>query len=273
MYNLIRFFQKHHFVILFLVLEVICFWLLATSQAYHRQSMVNATNDFIGGVCKTGSDIGNYFHLKKVNEQLAEENAKLRQQLSLSFDTAAVQVPDSVVDTIYQYTAARVVSNTINQRNNYIVIDKGRIEGIEKDNGVISSNGIVGVVSDVSDHYATIISLLHNYSVVSVRFKGNQHLANLKWETNDFRYGTIEDIPTHLKLKQGDTVVTSSFSYIFPEDLMVGTIEELYETPTGDLNKAKIRFATNFATLRNVYVIKNNYKSELDFLTNRRPKI
>ena len=266
MYNLRRFIIKHHFVILFILLEVISILLLANSQRFHRNRMVNTTNDVVGKIYEWNSEIGYYFSLNSTNEQLAEENAILRQKLSIMYDTTTCTYNISEGDTLYKYIPAQVVNNSINQANNYIIINKGAVDGIERDMSVVSSEGIVGVVTDVSRHYASIMSLLHSKSLVGVRIKESQELASLKWGTNNYRYGMVEDIPTHIVLNPGDTILTSSHSYIFPEDLMVGTIEEFYPTAVDALNKAKIRFATDFATLRHVYVIKNLHKPELDSL-------
>jgi len=269
MYNLRRFIIKHHFVILFILLEVISVLLLANSQRFHRNRMVNTTNDVVGKIYEWGSEIGNYFRLNKANEQLAEENAMLRQRLSIVYDTTTCTYDIRQGDTLYKYIPAQVVNNSTTQANNYIIINKGANDGIERDMSVISTDGVVGVVTDVSRHYASIMSLLHSKSVVGVRIKESQELASVKWETNNYRYGMVEDIPTHILLQKGDTILTSSHSYIFPEDLMVGTVEEFYPTAVDALNKAKIRFATDFATLRHVYVIKNLHKPELDSLKAR----
>ena len=266
MYNLWRFILKHHFVILFILLEVISVLLLARSQNFHRNRVVNTTNDAVGKVYEWSSEVGNYFRLSKTNRQLAEENAWLREQLSVTIDTTTSYFDIDGRDTLYEYIPAQVVNNSVGQVNNYIIIDKGKMDGIERDMGVMSSDGIVGVVADVSRHYASIISLLHSSSVVGVRFKDNQELGSLKWNTNNYRYGMVEDIPTHVILHQGDTVLTSSYSFIFPEDLMVGTVEDPNAGSSGALNTAKIRFATDFATLRHVYVIRNLHKPELDSL-------
>jgi rod shape-determining protein MreC len=273
MYNLIRFIQKHHFVILFLVLEVLCIVMLTSSQNFHRQKRINTTNDIVGRIYETGNDIGDYFRLGKINRELAEENAMLRRQLAVVTDTAQAYQEYINTDTVYQFIPARVVNSTVNRPNNYILIDKGRADGIEKDMGVISTDGIVGIVADVSPHYASVMSLLHSYSTISVRFKNNDHLANLHWGTTNYRYGTIDDIPTHLLLQQGDTIVTSSYSYIFPENLMAGTVVELIQSPSGTLNKAKIRFSTDFSTLKNVYVIHHTNKAELDTLLVHQSKL
>ncbi|MBP5573623.1 MAG: rod shape-determining protein MreC [Bacteroidales bacterium] len=266
MYNLIRFIQKHHFVILFLALEVLCITLLTLTQSFHRQKRINTTNDLVGKIYATGTDIGDYFRLGKINRDLAEENAMLRRQLSVVTDTLESYTETVNKDTIYEFIPARVVNNTVNRPNNYLLIDKGKADGIEKDMGVISSDGIVGIVSDVSQHYASVMSLLHSYSTISVRFKNNGHLGILHWGTTNYRYGIIDDIPTHLLLQEGDTVVTSSYSFIFPENLLAGTVTELIQSPSGTLNKAKIRFATDFSTLKNVYVIHHTNKAELDAL-------
>jgi len=269
MYNLRRFIIKHHFVILFILLEVISVLLLANSQRFHRDRMVNTTNDVVGKVYEWSSEVGNYFRLNSANEQLAEENALLRQRLSVVYDTTTCTFDISEGDTLYKYIPAQVVNNSTNQANNYIIIIKGKVDGIVRDMGVISTDGIVGVVTDVSRHYASVMSLLHSKSVVGVRIKESQELASLKWETNNYRYGMVEDIPTHILLQKGDTILTSSHSYIFPEDLMVGTVEEFYPTAVDALNKAKVRFATDFATLRHVYVIRDLHKPELDSLKAR----
>jgi len=273
MYNLIRFIQKHHFVILFLVLEVLCIVMLTLTQGFHRQRRINTTNDIVGKIYETGTNVGDYFRLGKINRDLAEENALLRRQLAVVTDTTTSYVEYVNADTIYEFIPARVVNSTLNRPNNYIMIDKGRADGIEKDMAVISTEGIVGIVADVSAHYASVMSLLHSYSTISVRFKESGQLANLRWETSNYRYGIVEDIPTHLTLSKGDTLVTSSYSYIFPENLIAGTVEEPLKSSTGALNRAKVRFATDFSSLKNVYVIHHTNKAELDSLFNNQPKL
>lgn len=267
MYNLLRFIQKHHFVILFLVLEVLCIVFLTLTQGYHRQKRINTTNDIVGGVYETGTHIGDYFRLGKINRELAEENALLRHQLSAVVDTTEGYQQVVNADTVYNFIPARVINSTVNRPNNYILIDKGSLDGIQKDMGVVSTEGIVGIVADVSPHYASVMSLLHSYSNISVRFKNDEEqIATLRWESTNHRYGYVDGIPTHLRPRPGDTIVTSSYSYIFPEDLPAGTVVELIPSPSGTLNKAKIKYATNFAALKTVYVIQHTNLREIDSL-------
>ena len=152
MNNLRRFILKYHFIIIFILLEVISILLLANSQRFHRNRMVNTTNDAVGKIYEWGSEVGNYFRLNSANKQLAEENAILRQQLSVVYDTTTCIYDINKGDTLYKYIPAQVVNNSTNQVNNYIIINKGAVDGIERDMSVISTDGIVGVVTDVSRH-------------------------------------------------------------------------------------------------------------------------
>lgn len=262
MYNLFIFIKKYNAVILFILLEILCFILVMQSLPYHSRKMVNVSNSVSGSFYKTTSNWKNYIALKSENELLAEQNALLMSRLGndlLANDTV-------MSDELFTFIPAHVISNSINERNNFLVIDKGRLDGLEPDMGVISSNGVVGKIVNVSNHYASVMSLLNSYAVISCRFIDNQYVANAVWNGKDYRYGIIKDIPSHLVINIGDTLVTSGFSNSFPADIMVGTIEDNDVSDNNMFNTAKIRFSTNFNSLRHVFVVKNNYKTEIDSL-------
>ncbi len=162
MYNLFRFIQKHHFVILFLVLEILCIVLMTYSLDFHRQKRINTTNDIVGKFFEVETNVGDYFRLGKINRSLAEENAMLRRQLSVLTDTTQSYQVFINTDTVYEFIPARVVNSTVNRPNNYIMINKGEADGIEKDMGVISPECIVGIVSGGSPHYAAVMILRHS---------------------------------------------------------------------------------------------------------------
>ncbi len=270
MYNLLRFLQKYNFVFLFLVLEVIAIMMLANSHTYHRSKIINSSSSFAGYMFNFRANFADYFTLQHTNELLLKENAELHRKLEYY---RKQQFP---VDTLYSkpdfdYIPARVISNTVHLRNNYIVIDKGSRQGIAKDMGIMSSEGVAGIVTGVTENYSVAISLLHKYANISVRFKHSDQLANVTWNGPDFRIGNIVDIPTYVNMKNGDTVMTSGNSFIFPEGIIVGTIDEPIESPSGDMNAATLLFATDFNKLKSVFVIKNNNKFELNNLNKLRP--
>lgn len=270
MYNLFRFLQKYHLLLLFLLLETIAINMLLRSNTYHRTASFKLSNSLSGWVFNIQKSVTDYFYLQQTNQLLAEENALLRKQLyTLSEKADSLTVENS--DSIYSFMQARVISNSVQFRNNYIIINKGSRQGVHKDMGLISSAGVAGIITGVSANYATAISLLHRFAVISVRFKNNGQLANLSWKGGDYRLGQIEHIPTHLELRKGDTLITSGHSHLFPPGILVGTIADFHPSENEALNSASIAFFTDFSKLRQVYVVTNHHRAEIDSLINRRP--
>lgn len=262
MYNLLVLLKKYSTTILFVLLELLCIILIVNSLPYQNRKMVSVSNRIAGRWYRIVSNCSDYLHLKTQNDMLAEHNAVLMNQL----ENVSATTDSLIINEMYTFVPAHVIKNTIYETNNYIVIDKGKIDGIEPDMGVICDNGVVGKVVNVSNHFASIMSLLNSYSVVSCRFIDNQYIANVIWDNHNYRYGKVKDIPSHLSINKGDTLVTSGYSSMFPPDIIMGTIEEYDYDENEMFSSAKMKFSTNFSTLRHVYVVKNNYKSEIDSL-------
>ncbi len=265
MYSLLNFLKKYSNVLLFLILEVLCIIMLINNLPYQKRKLTSVGNAISGRFFKTKTNFTDYFSLKEENQLMVEHNAYLMSQLyKKNADTSFLSDSTSLD---FNFIPANVINNSVDNANNFLLIDKGRKDGIKKDMGVICEKGVVGKVVNVTEHYASVISMLHPYSVVSARFTDNQHIANVTWGNRDYRYGTVNDIPLHLHPKKGDTLVTSGFSNIYPADIMIGTIEEMLESDSKDFNSAKISFSTNFSTLRHVFVIENLHQTEIDSLT------
>ena len=262
MYNIFIFIKKYNAVILFILLEVLCFIMVMQSLPYQNRKMVSMSNDISGGYHRITGNWADYLHLKRENEEIVEHNAILLQALGCD----DIEADTVYLDDIFTYIPAHVINNSIDKMNNYILIDKGRVDGIEPDMGVICGQGVVGKVLNVTNHYASVMSMLNSYMMVSCRFVDNQYVANVFWDNVNFYYGQVKDIPSHLLIKKGDTLVTSGFSNSFPADIMVGTIEDYEDDENTMFSTARLRFSTNFNTLRHVYVVKNNYKAEIDSL-------
>ncbi|NOY51438.1 MAG: rod shape-determining protein MreC [Chlorobi bacterium] len=264
MRNLFIFLWDNRFFTLFLILETISVGLLSTSYSYQRSLSYSLTNDISGSLLKTYSDLSDYFYLKEENKQLLEDNANLRNQVAGSFlatDTSTVYL-----DTLYRFLPARIISITNKMQMNRIIIDKGKIHGIKKEMGVIGKDGIVGIVIGVSDHYSTLMSALSRNANFSAMIKQNGQLVNVSWPGDNYLYGEINDIPSHIQLLEGDTIVSSGNSIIFPKGIIIGYVVEHQKREDKDLSKAKIRFSVDFNKLHHVYIVKNLMKHELDSL-------
>jgi len=262
MRNLLDFLSKYSFFFLFLILEVICFILIYNNNYFQRSRIISTTNGLTGNVNAAFADIAAYMHLKNENRQLAKENAFLKNYLKVhtrdQMDSlSGLPYPDQV-----RYFSAKIISNSVQKRNNYFMIDKGWADGVEQDMGVIAPGGVLGIITDVSEHFSSGISILHKDSKISGRLKKNQHLVNVSWNGNNYRSGRLEDIPTHVLLEIGDTVITSGNSHIFPEGIMIGTVETVNETDQL-FKSASIRFSEDYNRIYYVYVVENKYREEM----------
>lgn len=264
MRNLLLFVWKHYFFFVFLLLETLCIYLLVQNSYYQRASFINSSNRLSADVTEASTNIRQYFYLKDVNEKLSRENAELRSRLlesySLTPNEKTLKV-DTAHHQKYIYVSAKVVSNTTNRRNNYITLDKGSDQGIVRDMTVITNDGIVGRVKDVSKNFCTVMSMLHSQMTVSAKLKKDGSPGPLTWEGESYEYATLNDIPTHVRIIRGDTVVTSGYAD-FPENIRIGTVESFVHKSRENFYTVQVKLLTDFRKLTYVYIVDNLYKDE-----------
>lgn len=263
MRNLLAFISRYQFLFFFLIYLVISFTLLYNNNYYQRSKVVSTTGGITGRFNELYSNFTGFFELKRSNEALAAENARLRSLLRIR--TKAI--PDSLVrqesGLILHYISAKVISNSVQQRNNYFMLNKGYRAGIKKDMGVVTTDGIVGIIIDVSENYSSGISVLHKDTRVSGRIKKNNQLVNVSWDGINYRLGDISHIPSHVNLIPGDTILTSGNSQIFPEGIMIGTVEYVEDEMEDLFKKGKVRFSIDYNKVIYVYVVENSSREEI----------
>ncbi len=256
---LLAFLRKNNIFFLFIFLEIIAFMLMLNGKNYQSSVIINSTSQISGSLNNTYTNIIDYFELKKTNDLLVQENTYLKNLIFTPIITDSLYTPP---DTIYNYIGAKIISNSIHKPNNYLMLNKGMKDGIKIDMAVISSEGIVGSIVAVSENYCSVMSVLHKNSKISAKIKKNNQLANILWDKMDYLRGSLEDIPSHIELLYGDTIITSGHSLIFPEGILIGTVESYNSREGANLNDAVIKFSTDFNGLRNVYIIENIRKEE-----------
>lgn len=269
---LLAFIKRYNYVFVFLLLEILAIVFISQNSNYQGSKIVRSANAVAGGFYGTVSSISDYFGLRQENEKLAAENARLhaeREASYIRYDRREFVLDDTVYKQRYSYTEAQVVKNSWNLRNNYIMVNKGRRQGIQSDQAVISPQGIVGVVVNTTDNFATIMPVLHANSRNSVKIKRLNINGSLIWNGGDFRYATLIDIPTTHELYAGDTIVTSGMANDFPEGVMVGFVEHTTSEPGSGFYTIKVQLATEFTKLDHVYIINNRFKAEQDSLMAR----
>lgn len=278
MRNLFLLLWRNNFTLLFLLLWSVCFYLVFRNNNFQQTSAFNSANKVAGSVLETVNTVKEYLYLRENNESLARENSKLKGMLSESryeHDSSDVTITDTLLHQQYTYMSARVVNNSVNRRNNYLTLNRGSLHGVKKDMGVISSSGVVGIVKDVSDHYCTVMSVLHKNTSISTRFKKNNYFGSLVWNGGDPSVATLKEVAKHVKFSKGDTLVTTVYSLVFPEGVMVGVVKD-WEVKAGDnFYTINVKLSTSLANLSHVYIVDNLMKKEqkeLEALTRSKDK-
>ncbi|MDR2027772.1 MAG: rod shape-determining protein MreC [Prevotellaceae bacterium] len=270
MESLFRFIVKYHLFLTFILLEGISVVLISRSS-YFRHSETLAKVDAVKGSVKKVVDVWkDYFNLQSknsellgVNLSLLDENIYLRNQLNYSmhkYDSSSNRILKN-----FRCIPANVIENTLNRNDNRLILNAGKEDGIERDMGVISFDGVVGIVDRVTDNFCTVTSLLNTSRNVNGKLKTTGIYGPLVWDRKDIRYVEMIDIPQHIPVHKGDTVVTSGHSLTFPEGILIGTVES-YQLDKGVSYKIRIKLNNNFQSLYNVYVISSGDKREFDSL-------
>lgn len=272
MLKFLLFLGRIHFVILFLVLEAVAISFFVGGNAYQRARIINASNVVTSSVYERVSSISRYFGLVKQNEILMNEVVSLREQLSRVRFAQDSLADGHDVDKLAlgeTYTVARVVNNSITKRDNFIVIDKGLKDGMQRDMAMVNDLGIVGYLLDCSENYSVAISLLNASDFrTSGRIKGSDFTGSISWNGLSHRTVELTQVPKYAGIKRGDTIVTTDYSNIFPSDLPIGRVSD-FEMTDGAFYNARVELFADMSTLRHVYVIKLPRQQERDSLESK----
>jgi rod shape-determining protein MreC len=263
MRTLLRFIQKHSNLLLFLFLETVAVIFIVRGNHYQRSRIVGLNRQISGYLLSKVDGTREYLSLREANRLLVEENTNLKNRLDRlenMLDSATVQ-KRVVPPYHYSYISSRVVHNSVYKQYNYITLDKGKDQGVFRDMGVVSEEGVVGIVLESSRHFATVIPVINRDFRLSVKLKSNNYAGILQWEGGSPRFAVLNEIPFHVNLIPMDTVVTSGFSTIFPEGIEVGVIDS-HSLEKGNFYDIRVRLSTDFQKLFHVYVIRNHRQLE-----------
>ena len=264
MRNLLDFLIKYHHWFIFILLEVASGVLLFQYNSYQGSAWFSSANAVVGKIYEWESSALTFFTLGKANEELTTRNFYLERQVDqlrrlygeLTADTTVLQRNELQFLSQYQLIPAKVVDNSVHKLENLMTIDKGRADGVEVDMGVACGNGVVGIVYLVSDHYSVVIPVLNaTSSRISCSIRNRGYFGYLRWYGGDPSVAYVEDVPRHAKFSLGEWIVTSGFSSIFPSGVLVGKIEQAYNSRDGLSYKLKVRLSTDFSCVRDVVVI------------------
>lgn len=270
MHNLLEFLAKYNHWLLFVVLEAVSFTLLFQYNSYQGSVWFSSANAVSGKLYDWNSDVESFFSLTKLNQELSQRNVYLEQQVQqlserltdVTKDSTWVQRNQISLLQNYRLIPAKVVSNSIDDPNNLITLDKGSADGIHKDMGVVCGTGVVGIVYLVSQHYSVVIPVLNVKSNISCTIQGRGYFGYLRWKGGVSELAYLEEVPRHAHFKLGDYVVTSGYSAVFPPGVRVGKILHVFNSADGLSYRVQLRLSTDFGNLRDVCVIDDTLMKE-----------
>ena len=266
MRNLIDFLIRYSNFLIFLILEVVAFILIGTTHEYQQSSVWSSTNRIVASSNRIRSSIKEYFHLREENALLAEENAALKSQL-MELQNSVEPLAERNTQYIYthldwEYIPAKVIDITTHKQHNYLTLNKGSRDGIEKDMGVVCADGLVGIVSAVAEKYSLVVPIIHTNISISTRLKSCGQIGGTQWDGRDYQYVHLTEIARHISINTNDTVVTSGLTSVFPEGILIGVIDDIELNPGDNYHSATIQLSTNYRALKYVQVLRNRNKEQ-----------
>ena len=257
---LVLFLRRYGLFISFVVLELIAFRLIAYQPTYQNIAILSSANVVVSYIYDFSTNVQNFFTLKARNKQLIEDNGNLKTQLLLSDQKSKIYSQDSSLKlgqvAPVKLISARVINNSIHLSANYLTLNKGRYDGVRLDMGIINK-GVVGKIKSTSASYSTAYSLLHPNMLVAAQVKRTKTIGVARWIRSNTYQGTLEYIPKYIDIRQGDTIVTSSYNAIFPPGIPIGTVKTVKVSPQVNFQIITFDFSEEFSSLDYVYIIKN----------------
>ncbi|MDV7187055.1 rod shape-determining protein MreC [Lutibacter sp. TH_r2] len=246
---------------LFFVLQIIALGFTIQHHSYHKSKFVNSSNAFTGGIYNRLNSISEFVNLKEENLRLIEENVFLKNSIQPNNNKITPLNDTTFSNKKYQYTFAKIINNNYTKPNNFLTINKGKNQGIQQDLGVINSKGIIGVIKNTSNKYASVLSILNRSSKINVKLKHDNHIGTITWNSKNPNIVQLSDIPRQAVLKKGDTIITGGKSAIFPEGILVGTINN-FAFENNQYTEINVSLFNDMTSLGYVQIIKNLEREE-----------
>jgi rod shape-determining protein MreC len=268
MWQFVDFIQKKSELLLLIILEIIAFWLIIRNNTYQNIRYINTSNYVVAKISAFYNDSKNYLSLRETNARLAEENAQLKKLLARFSDKQTVSIDSnfSEYQERYRFIPTQVINNSVRRVNNYLTIDKGRKDGVEPGMGVVSSQGVAGIVQTCSQNFSTVTSLLHSKTSISARIKRIGVFGAVVWTGESPRLARMRYVARYAKPIIGDTIVTYGNGSVFPANVGIGVIENIDSDANNDYYDITVKLFTEFDKVAYVYVIANKLRQEQDSL-------
>lgn len=262
MRQIILFLKNNKDFLSFLLFCLISFVSIFSYNSYHNFRFLKSSSIISASLLSKTNDLSSYLHLREQNQSLEQENRNLYQRLlDLNTEVArGLDIETEIEFSPLRYKAhrAEVVKNSVKYTKNFLLLNKGSKDLIGQDMGVVSSKGIVGIVTSSSKNYSVVMSVLNKLSKISVSLKKNGQYGSLSWNGKDTDILQLTDIPNSVEVFSGDTIVTDSRSTIFPKGIPVGVVHKVNKNPYDKSLLLQVKLFTDMENLHHVYILKKD---------------
>ncbi|MBI9066121.1 MAG: rod shape-determining protein MreC [Salinivirgaceae bacterium] len=272
MKSLLKFIYKYHYFIIFILIECFSIFLTIQYNDYQKTAYLNSSNNLSGAVYSKMNGISQYLNLKEKNQELIYSLASYKELSKKAYkknQISLIEVYDSVYIQQFEFIPCQVINNSVNKQNNYLTLNAGFKQGVIREMAVVSPMGIVGIVKDATDNYASVISVLNQNLRISAMLKRTGYFGSLNWDGLDYRYVNLLDLPNHISVNKGDTVITSGYSSMFPKGELIGFVEGIEDSDGSEFIKVRVKLSVNFKNISNVMVVSNLLRNEQLTLENK----
>lgn len=269
MRNFLAFVRRFRVLLFFALLQGIALSLYFSFSQFPRIQYLTTASAVTGGIMEVRNDITKHFNLSKNNTALQKENVALRKSIPSSFiklNNGLVKINDTLHLQQYEYIPGIIINSTHDKRNNYFTLNIGSQQGIKRGMGVFSAKGVVGVIHNVTNHYAVIKSCLTENINIDIMIEKTGQFGLLKWNGIDARRGTMWGVSNDSDVKKWSKVVTRGGGGIFPRGISVGKVERTDVVEGKPLWDVTIRYSEDYRSLQRVYVVRNLLKLEQEKL-------
>ncbi len=274
MRNLIAFLQRFRIFLVFMVLQIIALTIMFNLSEFANIQFMSTTSNVNSTIFSWRNSVDKHFYLETTNDRLAKENAFLRAQLKQSnyqLKRKKLFIEDTTYKFQYTYIPGKVIQSTYDKRNNFMTVDVGRYHGIEKGDGVISSDGVVGIVHMVGEHYCLVKTVLSKNINLDVTLEKNGAFGLLKWDQKSSRSVQVAGISADIYFKKWSKVITRGNSGVFPKGIPVGIVNKRKHIEGKPQWDVSVLLATDFRRIQQVYIVHNKHANEILDMQNAIP--
>lgn len=271
-----RFFKSKFFIILAIVTVVILILMAVSTVSTDKAgfasdavgTVMSPVQRFFRGV---GDATGDFFSYFRTNKSYREENEKLtarveeletetRELYALRNENERLRGLLSLSETMtdYKTVSARVIAKDPGAWFSAFKIDKGTKHGIQKNDAVITAQGLVGYVFEVGSTWSNVVSIIDSRSAAGCRIERTGDMAVVEGGLDLMNEGAchLSYLSRDAEVAVGDFVETSGLGGIYPEKLLIGKITSLSVDHQGLYYEAVVEPAVDFKRITEVMVVR-----------------